>query len=114
MILKIIVLMYAIMFGPGIDTEEQKSYIKIYNIQDLEMIIPNYTNVPQMDLSSALSGSQGGSIFSNNQNQSVLNGQKRSEEIMNLIQDFIEPEAWGDVATKLSSECRNHGTPWRS
>lgn len=94
-----IALICSLFFGPNTETEDQKPYVKIYSIHDLEMIIPNYTNVPQLDLSSALSGNQGGSIFQNTQNQNVLNGQKRSEEIINLIETFVEPEAWGDVAT---------------
>jgi hypothetical protein len=91
-----ILLIAAIMGGPQIEApQKEESYVVVYPIQDLEMVIPNYTNVPQIDLNAVLNGQHGGSPFTNNQPQNT-NNPKNPKAIMDLIENLVEPEAWED------------------
>lgn len=94
----ILFLIAALMTGPQQEkTENLTPYVVIYNIQDLKMVTPDYTDVPQMDLNAVLSGNKG-SPFTNSPNQSKPN-QKNPQAIISLIESLVEPEAWGDIAT---------------
>jgi len=92
----------------------RKTVIRIYDINDLLLQIPTFTNAPEFDLESALeqganrgSGGQSGgggsgsgrSLFNTDRNDredtdSSLNKEDRGEEIANLIRTTIEPEIW--------------------
>lgn len=78
----------------------------IYNIQDLLFEIPNYTEVPQIDLTSVLQQGQGGSgqsPFTGNQNtqnqtpdQIAIRRQERIRQIVDIIQQNVDFEGWKD------------------
>lgn len=88
----------ALMTGPQIEQiEDATPYVVVYNVQDLEFVVQNFDNAPEMDLNSVLSN-RGGSPFTNTSNQNNRQ-QKNPRELMNLIQSVVEPEAWGDTAT---------------
>jgi len=80
--------------------------VQIYDINDLLMEIPNYSEVPQIDLQRALQASQGGgggsqSPFRDNQGQDrqqqlLRDRKERSDEIIALIQSIVEPDQWID------------------
>jgi len=72
---------------------------EIYDINDLLLILPEYPEVPQIDLQQALQSSQGGGGQSPFQDQGggeteEVPIEERAEEIVNLIQDLVEPDHW--------------------
>jgi hypothetical protein len=79
---------------------------RVYDVADLVMDIPNFDNVPMMDLAAVLSqrpgqnGSSGNSILGNNSaggTSAVLSGKtadERGEDLANLIRSTIEPTIW--------------------
>ncbi len=95
-------------------TREQalrRSVIKVYDIRDLLMEVPMFTDAPRFDLQSALSntnsgggGGGGGSSGSgqgvfgntdqNSQQERPLSKQQRGEQIAQLIRDTVEPDIW--------------------
>jgi len=99
----------------------KKTIVRIYDVSDLILTIPNFTNAPQMDLENALdsgtrngsggSGGRGGSgssrgggssgegIFVNNDDEDEepeeeFSRTERGEMIVDLIRSTIEPEIW--------------------
>jgi hypothetical protein len=78
--------------------------VEIYNIQDLLLEVPNYTNVPEFDLQSVLqsTGQGGGSSQSPFRETGQQQGlgtrpyQERLQELIDLLTDLIEPEQWVD------------------
>lgn len=77
--------------------EDAIPYVIVYNVQDLELVVPNYNNTPEMDLNSVLNN-RSGSIFRNTSNQNS-HFQENPQVLMNLVQSIVEPEAWGNTAT---------------
>jgi hypothetical protein len=78
--------------------------VVMYDINDLLMIIPRYTDVPSIDLNSVLQQSQGGSGTSpfqnaNSNNSPLANLPERAErtkKIIDLLQSLVEPTQWVD------------------
>ncbi len=73
----------------------------IYNIQDLLFDIPDYTDVPEIDLQSVLQQGEGGgqSPFEENQNQNQNNRPTREErvrQIIDILQQNVDFEGWRD------------------
>ena len=78
----------------------------IYNIQDLLFEIPNYTEVPQIDLTSVLQQGQGGSGQSpfqgqgntqqNTPDQIAQRRRERIRQIIDIIQQNVDFEGWKD------------------
>ncbi|UYV12781.1 MAG: hypothetical protein NCW75_00485 [Phycisphaera sp.] len=71
----------------------------IYDINDLLLVLPEYPEVPQIDLQQALQSSQGGGGQSPFQDQGGGETEEqpieeRAEEILTLIQDLVEPDHW--------------------
>jgi hypothetical protein len=71
----------------------------IYDINDLLLVLPEYPEVPQIDLQQALQSSQGGGGQSPFQDQGGGEIEEppieeRAEEIIDLIQDLVEPDHW--------------------
>lgn len=95
----------AMQVGPK-DVLNKDKRLVIYDINDLLMVIPNYTEVPQIDLTSVLQQGQGGSgqsPFTGNQNtttktpdQVQQERRERIEQLKRILQDTIEPEQWVD------------------
>ena len=91
--------------GPK-DALNKSKRLVIYDIHDLLMIIPNYTEVPQIDLTSVLQQGQGGSGQSPFQGQGntttrtpdQVDAERRQRitDLVRIIQDTIEPEQWTD------------------
>ncbi|MEQ9095816.1 MAG: hypothetical protein RIE32_06085 [Phycisphaerales bacterium] len=72
---------------------------EIYDINDLLLVLPEYPDVPTIDLQQALQSSQGGGGQSPFQDQgdNELEEQpleERAEEIISLIEDLVEPDHW--------------------
>ncbi len=74
--------------------------IQIYDINDLIMELPDYPEVPEIDLQSALQQSGGGggqSPFQQNEEDDQrerLTQEQRANEIIDLILEIVEPEQW--------------------
>lgn len=76
----------------------------IYNIQDLLFQIPNYRQVPQIDLNSVLQGGQGGggqSPFSGDDQQQQQNDdpavrERRVRQIVDIIYANVDFDGWKD------------------
>jgi hypothetical protein len=91
----------AIQFGPKERLNKFKR-VQIYDINDLVMEVPDYTDVPRIDLQQALQSSQGGgggqSPFreagNNDQAQRTRDRQLRIDEVVQLIQQIVEPDQW--------------------
>ena len=85
---------------------------RVYPVGDLVMTVPNFTNAPQFNLSSATQNSTsqvssqggggigniggGGSIFQQNsqQNANMTTTTDRAKELVSLIEATIEPSIW--------------------
>jgi hypothetical protein len=77
--------------------------VQLYDINDLLMEVPEYAEVPRIDLQSVLQSSQGSggqSPFSgdqqNDQNDKQRDRKKKSDEIVEIITQTVEPEQWVD------------------
>jgi hypothetical protein len=76
--------------------------LEIYDINDLVREIPDYTDVPQIDLQQALQASQQGggggqgpfNSANETQNQRTVDRQAKTQEIMDLIRNLVEPDQW--------------------
>jgi hypothetical protein len=78
--------------------------VQIYDINDLLMDVPDYRDVPQIDLQQALQASQGGggggqSPFRDQQQQEDRQErdqrkQEQADELATLIRDLVEPDQW--------------------
>lgn len=71
----------------------------IYDINDLLLVLPEYPEVPTIDLQQALQSSQGGGRGGPFRQQGdtqpeELPIEERAEEILTLIQDLVEPDHW--------------------
>lgn len=85
----------------------QNRSLVIYNIQDLLFDIPNYIEVPQIDLQSVLGQGQGGagqSPFTGAGGQGPGAGvdprptrEERVQQIIDIIQANIDPSGWKDT-----------------
>ncbi|TVQ64299.1 MAG: hypothetical protein EA379_01855 [Phycisphaerales bacterium] len=82
----------------------RRTTLKIYDISDLLFVIPNFTNVPDLDLDSVLQqggqrggGGGGGGIFQDPGDEDDIEPEEvRVEQLMNIIMDSVEPEQWLD------------------
>lgn len=100
-------------FGPKARLNKFKR-LEIYDINDLLLVIPDFTDAPQFNLDSVLqsAGGRGGggggqSPFQSNQNrqqgapiggEQVLPKAERADEIKRIITEIVEPNQWLDNA----------------
>jgi len=89
----------------------RKAYLKVYDINDLIFEIPDFPEIPTLDLDTILSQSQqgggggGGSIFEEEDvsDREGLTREERIQRLEDLIVTSVEPEQWqraaGDGAT---------------
>jgi hypothetical protein len=83
--------------GPQNEVPDDERYVIIYNIKDLEFVPRDFPDVPEIDLNSILNNYSG--PFRDSPQTGQRTRQNNVEEIMSLIQETVEPEAWGDQAT---------------
>jgi type II secretory pathway component GspD/PulD (secretin) len=89
------------------------THIHIYDISDLLIDVPDYTEVPDLDLQSVLQSNQGGggqSPFRDDQNQDIERRtlEEKRDEVSDLIQQLVDFDGWrdngGDTGTVYSME----------
>lgn len=93
----------ALEFGPK-SRLNRLAFLKTYDIQDMLYEIPDFVDVPTLDLDQILqqSGQQGGggggSIFQGDQEGGAVQRPREelAQELINLIIENIEPEQWID------------------
>lgn len=76
--------------------------VKIYDIQDLSFVVPDFVNVPELDLDSVLQqGSQrgggggGGGLFNATDTQTLGEREEESaQRIVDILLQTVEPEQW--------------------
>lgn len=91
----------AALFGgaqPQNEVPNDEPYVVIYNIKDLEFVVRDFPDAPEIDLNSVLNNNSG-SPFRNSPQTQQPTRQNNVQEIVNLIQATVEPEVWGDTAT---------------
>ncbi len=78
------------------------SAVRIYDIQDLTFVVPDFVNVPELDLDSVLQqGSQrgggggGGGLFNDSNMQDLGEREEDSaQRIVDILLQTVEPEQW--------------------
>lgn len=90
----------AIQIGPKVRLNRYKR-TEMYDINDLLMEMPDYDEVPDIDLQNVLQGGQGGqggqSPFRDdqtNEREPRLTLDERAREIEDLITELVQPEQW--------------------
>lgn len=72
--------------------------VEIYDLSDLLIEVPNYTDAPQLDLNQALQTGQGGGggpfTDAGDEEPERKSQQEKLEELITLIQTMVEPEQW--------------------
>ncbi len=76
-----------------------KRTVKLYDIQDLLFVIPNFTDVPELDLDAVLQQSGGGGggrgVFRvDDPDDLEVDEATRAQEIMDIVTSTIDPEQW--------------------
>lgn len=80
-----------------------KKYVKVYPVQDLLFQIPDFTDVPQLDIDDVLDqggqgggGGGGGGIFDNPDTDPGLGTPEReeAERLVRILQTFVEEDQW--------------------
>jgi len=75
----------------------RKRRLQIYDINDILFEIPNYPDVPTIDLQQALQSNEGGGqspFQDDNQDIERVPKQERAEALIDLITAVVEPETW--------------------
>jgi uncharacterized membrane protein YgcG len=103
----------------------RRTVLRMYDVRDLLMEIPNFTNAPAFDLRSALQsggtgdngggddfggggGDDGGGLFGEDEDeeeeeQAGQTRQERAEELEDLIRSTIEPDIWRENGGQFAS-----------
>ncbi len=101
-------------WGMQVRTREQANrdvHVRIYDVRDLVMEIPNFTDAPSFELSEALQGNSGGqggsstSIFGENEDndEDEPTAQERGDELAETIRQTVEPDIWRNNGGEFSS-----------
>lgn len=83
----------------------KKSNLYIYDIRDLLLDVPDYDEVPEIDLQNALRQSNGGGgqspFRAQGGNENTFEDRRtleeRTQDIIDIIQENIDPEGWADA-----------------
>ncbi len=103
---------------------DSKMYTRVYPIEDLIMVIPDFDDAPDFSLTSQSSGTQGGSsgsgagggggggsgqnqLFNNNGQSSnkeepVKSKTERANDLMDLIRNIVQPDVWVENGGKAA------------
>ena len=93
--------------------------LKIYDIHDMLFVIPNFDEVPELDIDSVLQqgqdggGGGGSSIFQDNEEDEEENGvtdEESAQKVIDIIIENIEPEQWQDNGGDGASVRFHNGT----
>lgn len=72
--------------------------LEIYDIQDMLFVLPDYEDVPQLNLNSVIrqgQGGGGGGIFQQQQDQQeVFSQEEEAERIMDILRAVIDTDEW--------------------
>jgi hypothetical protein len=80
-----------------------RKYVKVYPVQDLLFQIPDFTDVPQLDIDDVLDqggqgggGGGGGGIFDNPDTDPGIGTPEReeAERLVRILQTFVEEDQW--------------------
>ena len=89
----------ALQIGPRSRLNQFKR-LEIYDIQDMLFALPDYKDVPQLNLNSVIrqgQGGGGGGIFQQAQNeQTQYSPEEEAERIMDILRAVIETDEWID------------------
>jgi len=87
----------ALQLGPRSRLNKFKR-LEIYDINDLTLVLPDYDDVPQLNLNAVVrqgQGGGGGGIFQQSQApESDTNPEREAERIIEILQAVIEPDQW--------------------
>lgn len=72
----------------------EQSRIEIYYVRDLIMEVPNFNEAPELDLNAVINHS---GTFKNKNNQ-LKHSNRQPDELMELIDEMVDHEAWSDTA----------------
>lgn len=91
-----------LMIGPK-ERLNNRRRVEIYNIADMLIVIPDYTDAPSFDLNSILQSSRGGgggqSPFQGTQQDDqwdIRPMEERAEDIRIILTELVEPDQWVD------------------
>jgi len=93
--------------------------LKIYDIHDMLFVIPNFEEVPELDVDSVLQQGQNGggggssSIFQDNEDdedENRVTDEENAQKIIDIIVENIEPEQWQDNGGDGASVRFHNGT----
>ncbi len=99
---------------------DKETVTLVYDIKDLIVKIPSFTNAPSFDLNDALSNTSSGGSSGGAQSSTTLFGEgtekeevksdaEKGEEIASLIREMIEPSIWQELGGQHSSVRYFHG-----
>lgn len=78
----------------------KKKLTVVYDVKDLLVEVPDYTNAPEFDLQSVLQSGQGGgqSPFTNTQDEDIERRplDERTRDIIDIVQQLVDFEGWRD------------------
>ncbi len=84
--------------------------LELYDIRDLLIEIPDYSDAPEFDLQSVLQSSQGGGggggqspFQGQTQDRDIRPRDERVQEIVDIVQATIDPDGWTDLGGDTSS-----------
>ena len=101
-------------WGMQVRTRQQANrdvQVKIYDVRDLVMEIPHFTDAPSFELSEVLQGNAGGQgggnagIFGDNEDNDddEPTAQERGDELAETIRQTVEPDIWRTNGGEFSS-----------
>lgn len=79
-----------------------RATVKIYDIHDLTFVMPDFPDVPELDLDTVLQqtsqrggGGGGGGIFNSNDSQAFESDEdQRAQDIIDILVTTVEPDQW--------------------
>lgn len=91
------------------DAIQRATTTLVYNVTDLLLTVPNFTDVPRVDLEAIYSGKDNRTLATSPFNRDKREGQKvptsrdKLDEIIQIVQRTVDPEAWRDNGDGVGS-----------